>query len=97
MNNRRLLAYHQEMEGFKDSILYQFLSPKIRFFYKQNGIRIQTLVSKVGELNKEFFEYEGDRLKKGEDKKPVLLEGKTAEEFDLRLNELMDREVNIIL
>lgn len=97
MTNRQLLSFHQEIQGFSQSILYQFNRAKISEFYKQNSIRINSLMEKLSDLNREFFQYDDKALKMGEDKKPLLIEGKERGEFDLRLNEILDREISIIV
>lgn len=97
MNNRQLISYHQEIQGMKGSILYQFNAPKIKEFYNRNGIRVTTTIEKLHDLNKKYFVYEGEKLKVGEDKKPILLPDFNREDFDKELAAIMEQEVNIIL
>lgn len=81
----------------RGSVLFQFNLPKITEFYKKNGIRINTTLERLTDLNKEFFQYDGEMLKMGEDKKPLLLPDKKMEDFDRQLKEIMEKEINIIL
>lgn len=97
MNNKQLLSYHQEIQGMRGSILYQFHISKIKEFYNKNGIRINTTMEMISDLNKKYFVYEGEELRMGEDKKPVLLPDFNMEDFSKELKEIMDKEINIIL
>lgn len=81
----------------RGSILYQFNIGKIKEFYGKNGIRINTTLERLTDLNKEFFQYDGEALKMGEDRKPLLLPDKKMEDFDKHLKEIMEKEINIIL
>lgn len=97
MTNRELISYHQELLGWRESILSKFHAAKIAQFYKQNGIRINTTMEKLTTLNKKFFQYENEHLKIGEDQKPILLPDMKREDFDRELEEIMSQEVNIII
>lgn len=97
MNNKQLISYHQEIQGMKWSILYQFNASKIKEFYNRNGIRITTTLEKLHDLNKKYFEYDGEKLKMGEDKKPVLLPDLNMGEFEKELATIMEQEISIIV
>ncbi len=98
--NNRLLTWHNEIQSLNGSIVAKFLHSKIREFYNNNGVRINSLQDKRSELTKKYFVIEDDKLKTegdGENAKPVLIEGKTNEDFENELKELMEKEVAVYL
>lgn len=97
MNNKQLISYHQEIQGMKGSILYQFHASKIKEFYNKNLIRINTTLEKLHALNQKYFQYDGDKLKMGEDKKPLIQPDFKMDDFDRELNEIMEQEINIVI
>lgn len=100
MTNRILLQYDRQIEELSQSVVFYFLKSKIEEFYKQNGIRIETLKGRVVFLQKAHFAFDGDKIKyegKGKDMKPICLEGKTLDGFQEELNKIMNEETVIVL
>lgn len=98
ITTRQLFAWHQEIQSMNGSIHHIFNRSKIKEFYNDNGIRIDTMFKKLKEIQTEYFVIENEQIKKegeGKDAKPVVQEGKTREEFDKKFNELMDSEITV--
>ena len=99
MNNRILLAWHNELESLKSSVLYILLKGRINEFYKENGIRISTLFEKIKKLQDEYFVIEGGEVKsegEGSDRKPVCVEGKSLEDFTKEMEALLNSPIQVI-
>ena len=98
MTNQDLINFHNEISQWKQrgSILVQFNRSRITEFYRWNANKINTVNGKLLALCKAYFQYEevnGEQHIKfegeGKDRKPVFLEGKTEEDFNIEKNELM--------
>jgi hypothetical protein len=99
MTNRDLLNYDRQNEELAKSVVFHYLRSKINEFYRQNGIRIDTIKTKTVLMQKEYFVFEGDEVKyegEGKDRKPVLLEGKRLKDFQEALNTYLSEETTII-
>lgn len=96
--NRLLLSLHREAQTMTGLIAI-FNRSKIKQFYVDNAIRINTLNEKISKMQREFFVIEeGDKIRhegEGKDRKPVMQEGKTREEFEAKFNDLLNLEVEI--
>ena len=124
----------------RQALTEYLMQPKIRQFYNDNGIRIDTMIDKRNKLMKDFFVMDGDKvrfetipaipkidavyktehkvIKKGtwfrsevsekhkimvsdeipatsEQKIPVMIEGKTMEQYDKAMEELNKFEITI--
>jgi len=102
ITNGQLLRWHNELKQLSDvnSIFYQFNRSKIQEFYRQNGIRIDSLFRKTEELRKEYFVIEEGQIKQIDvdgKKEPVMLPEKSKEDFTKKYQELMEGQVSIIL
>ena len=93
--NRTLLAIHQEIQQMQNSVNGLFHRSKIKQFYSDNGIRIDTIHKKMRELQSEYFVIENEQIKKGEDSKPIMQEGKDRKEFEDKFEILMNGETTI--
>lgn len=106
--NRHLLTFHDELQRMSGSILGLFLRSKIRQFYNDNNIRLESLFKKMTIIKEEHFEIEeeGDYKKVkmhtpepidgvAQQPKPVMKKDKTEEGYTKALDELMEEEVNI--
>ena len=99
--NKDLIRYHQEIQQWQNagSVLVEFNRSKIKSFYNENSIRLNTCFEKIDKLRMEFLELdEKNQIKwsgEGQDKKPIFKEGKTQEEFDKLYNAIMDGEIQI--
>ena len=98
--NQTLYQYHLEAQQISKSFQGFLLSSRVRDFYKHNKIRLESLFEKMNGLQQMYFVQEGGKTKETKDEKgvlmPVMLEGKTFEQFQAALKELMDVEINII-
>ena len=102
VTNRMLLQLHQQRNDLtqQQPLLAILLGSKLRQFDNSNGIRIHSLIKKLNKIENEYFVHENDRVKyEGEQGKeqPVLLEGKTREDFDKTINQILDKEIQIIV
>jgi hypothetical protein len=112
MTNHQLLNYHQQILQWQQrgDIHAYFEASKIRQFYSDFGIRIETLTAKIETLQHEYFEFEKVEDKdgkaqpdkivligQGNDSKPVCLEGKTEEDFRKVYFDLLALEVGMPL
>lgn len=97
MNNAQLLRYHNEIMRMQGSVLEVFLDSKIKEFYKNNIIRINTLTEKLNALSGEYLKMEGGKAIYDENKNPISLEGKSLDEYHQKVKELMSQEINIVL
>jgi len=83
MNKGTILSYHRDIQTFNPTIAF-LLRSKIQEFYKEYGIRIQTIEKFINGLQHEYFVIEENQIKM-EDKKPVMKEGKSQDEFNTKL------------
>lgn len=97
MKNKNLYEFHCQLEAMKTSIIFQLLFGRIKDFYKNNDIRINSLIDKLNKLQEEYFIYneEGKVKEEGDPKKPVMVEGKTYEEYLEKYELLMEAPCNI--
>jgi len=93
--NRTLLILHKEAQQMQSTLNGLFQRSKLKQFYNDNGLRIETIHGKMRKLQSEYFVVENEQIKKDKDNQPVLLEGKDKKEFDEKFETLMNEEVNI--
>lgn len=90
ISNGGLLQVHNQIDGWKKggNALYYLLAGKVRDFYNQNGVRIQSLMDQQQAIFESYYEmttkdgvkqavWEGE----GKDRKPKLKEGVTEEQW----------------
>lgn len=97
MTNGNLLSYHNEIQNMRGSVLEYFFDSKIKEFYKNNIVRVNTLTEKLNALGAEYLKMEDGKVIYDETKKPIPMEGKTLAEYSEKFKEIMSQEVNIIL
>lgn len=98
MVNRQLWNYHVELNKISQSAIFFLLRSRINDFYKEYGIRIDTLNNKIKAIEKTYFLHEGDKLQMSaptekEASSPILNEGKTHDDFNKEINELLDSNI----
>jgi len=95
--NRNLLNLHRDGQQMihEPKLGDLFHKNKVKQFYNDNGLRIQTIHDKMRKLQSEYFVVENEQIKKDKDGQPIPLEGKDKKEFDEKFEKLMDEEVNI--
>ncbi len=98
ITNERLYAYHQELLQISgQSILGILMKSKIAKFYKDNGIRIDTLIEKLKALNKEYVQFTDDGVMMMNGDKPKMRIGKEFDEFDIAVKKLQQTKVAITI
>lgn len=98
VNNQTLYALTKDDNALRDMYLNLWFSPKRAEFYKNNGIRIDTLYKKRNEIVKKYFVIEnGDVVSEGEGEnaKPKLREGMKQEDYDAELKTWEEAENTI--
>lgn len=83
ITNEQLLEVSSNDEALLRLMLKLWFEPKKRDFFKNNGIRVDSVHKKNNDLLNKYFELENGRVKlsDGEKKEPVLLEGMTKEAY----------------
>ena len=102
--NKNLYKYHLELEELKTSVFNFLFKSRIGEFYKNNGLRINTLMESINNLQKDYFVFEAEgtplaRIKmnlENSEPMPVLKEGKTMEDYNKDFDELMNKECTIV-
>lgn len=82
---------HLESEG---SILFDTNESKFLEFRNKNGVRVNSIAGELKQLRSQYYQHDekGEPVY-GEDKKMILFEGKTQEEFHAAYDEIMNRVV----
>lgn len=96
--NRHLYQYHKQIQGLRGNVIELLLKGRINEFYKNNGVRVNTLIEKMASLQKDYYIYEGEQIKTEEkDGKKVFVfqDGKTQEQFNAALENLMNQPTTI--
>jgi len=107
----QLIDWHYEIQqsiipskSFRDACL----KSKVESFYNENNERIKSIIEFGEKMMKDYFQYEQGRVKFqevdgiGPDDKPqkqsmpCLLPGKTLEEYQQKINEVMETKIEII-
>lgn len=109
-NYGTLLAFDTQIRNLNGTVLYFLLQGKINEFYRVNKGRVDTLNLKMVEVLKEFFEYEGNDIKQiktpplfidgveqPSENLPVLLPGKTREEYEKKWAEFLAKPCYITI
>lgn len=104
MTNRQLWNYYQSSK--QDTFCNFVNKPKIREFYREYGIRIDTLAKKMVEIQEKYYESKGFKQNgtldivleeiENDGKKsmrPKLREGMTDEGFKKEYDELMSQDI----
>lgn len=97
LTNGLLMQWHTEIGQLQNSVIMYLMKGRLADFYKDYGIRINTVMDKKTSLQKEYFVFEDEKVKhegEGKESKPVMLEGKTYEEFMKKYNDLMAEQVS---
>lgn len=94
MKNKNLYQFHLQLEEMKNSVVFQLLFGRIKDFYKNNSLKINSIIGKLNVLRDEFFEVDenGKTKTSGEPLAPVMKEGKTYEEYTVKFDELMEMD-----
>jgi len=89
-----MYAYHVEIQKWQQtgSVLLMFNRSRINDFYKEYGMRIESLSKEIKSLQELYCVIEEDKIKLHEGK-PVLKEGKTKEDFNEAWHDLMSQEI----
>ena len=111
--NRVLISFHTEIEETRrsQSVWGFLLAGRIKEFYKYNGIKVNSIIENTKKINKKYYEYEllpeakeetikftkPDPEKPNERPKSIFKEGVKEEDFNKEWDELMKREVEILI
>jgi hypothetical protein len=107
LTNQQLLNCYEQLIEMKrnGSIIAHLLRSKIAQWEKDNMVRINSILEKMKEIDMEHWQHTAidGRIEytmvDGEDGKrePVLIEGKTREEFEEKYRELLSQETTMIV
>lgn len=105
--NSILWQFHNDYQQMPASYRHLFRS-KLQDFYKNNGIRIETLSEKIQKLQEEFFVIISNQIQMNEpltdkdgkpigntDPTPKLQSGKTMTDFQEKFKEIMIQPTTI--
>lgn len=99
MKKGQVYAYHREITAWNQSgsVLAYFNRSRIADFYKEYGIRVNKILDEISKVQKEFYEFENDKMKLDKEGKPILLKDKLEQDANDRFDELMNQEVAVSL
>lgn len=99
--NKVLYKYHLQLQEAHGDVMAFLLGSRIKDFYKNNGLKIQSIVDKIASLQKKYFVIENDRVKMEKIKKegsedeidsPVMLPEMLYDNFMKEYTELMEMD-----
>lgn len=98
VKNKTLYQYHLELETLKPHVLYFLFRNRIDQFYKNNVIRLNSLLKKLDDIQEKYFVIENGKVKQeGEPLMPVMKEGMLFDEYNKEFTELMEKDIPILL
>ena len=107
LTNQQLLNCYEQLIDMKrnGSIVAYLLKGKIAQWEKDNMVRINSILDKMKEIDMQYWQHTAVdgrieyKMVDGEDGKrePVLIEGKTREDFEAKYKELLSTETTMIL
>lgn len=83
----QVLQIHNERIKLSGSFMELINRTKIERFYQDNYLRINRLVQENGDILKEFYVFKDDGSMAINEGNPILVEGKTDEEFNEKYKE----------
>lgn len=93
-----LFRFEQEILAMQHHPEWFFNNGKIREFFKNNGVRLDSMRTQMKEITEKYFVMEKGHVKmegEGDGKKEVLKEGMTREDFDKERMALLEKETVI--
>ncbi len=103
MTNQEMWTDHVYYNTKLHPSLAKLFKSKLQDFYSENGHRIKTLNETLKNLEKSYFEHDENGIAKlthaeeGKPSTPILLEGKTMEDFNNSVNNIMNQQVGSAL
>lgn len=97
MKKAELLSKHNEQQKWakEGSILVDFNRSRINDWYKEHGQRVNTLMGEIEKLQSEYLVIKDEVITLSEDgKTPLIVEGKTIEDFNQAWQDLMNQSVS---
>lgn len=97
----KLMQWHRELQALKqnDHILYRLLRSRVEGFYKANGVRINSFLERVREVDKFWIEHDqdGKMLYEGEGQNRLkkLKEGNTKEQYETATKAMWDEIIAV--
>lgn len=96
--NLQIYKFHLEIVEMKGSVREMFFRNKISEFYKNNSLRLNSLLSLLDKIRNKYFETDENRnTKVGEDGLPVFKEGLLKEDYEKEHTELMRTKTVIVV
>lgn len=83
----QVLQIHNERMKLSGTFIELINRTKIERFYQDNYLRINRIVQENGDILKEFYEFKEDGNMVLNEGKPILVEGKTDEQFNEKYKE----------
>lgn len=107
LTNQQLLNCYEQLVDMKrnGNIVAYLIAPKIREWEKNNMVRINTLLEKMKDIDMKYWQHTAidGRIEytmvDGENGKrePVLIEGKTKDEFESDYRALLSEETVMVM
>jgi len=104
VTNSQLMRWHDELKQLSQvgSIFYQFNRAKVKQFYSDNSIRIDSVFKKINTIRTKYFLLDKDGTlvmegDEGKEKTPVFLPDMKKEDYDKEMADLMDAEVSVTI
>lgn len=97
----KLMQWHREAQALKvnDHFIYRLNRTKFDQFYKQNGVRINSFIEKMKDVDKFWIEHdeEGKMVFVGEGPNRIkkLLEGRTKEDYEAATKSMWDEIISV--
>ena len=98
ISNQALYKYHLDITAMNGSVHGLFFHSKISEFYKNNSLRINSLLASLNALRKKYMQIdsEGNTLM-GEDKIPLFIEGMTKEDYAKEHTDIMRAQTILVI
>lgn len=90
-----MFNYNMEVNQLSHGVLGILLRSKIRQFWNDNRIRIESYADRLESLQREYLEFDGDEIKKDKDGNPVLLDKSKSEEYDEKFKAFLNQQTVI--
>lgn len=95
MKKAALFSIEKQIKGWSEqgNAIVFLLKGRINDFYKDYGIQLNTIITDLNNLKLEYFEFEGDQIKKDEEGNPICKEGMTTHSFNMNYHSMMSQNI----
>lgn len=97
MTNATILKYHQDILSMQGSVMEYWFEGYIKAFYKKFQPRLERLTERLQKLNLEYFQFADGKMLYDNKQQPVLIEGKSIEEYKQKFAAIMSEENNLVM